>query len=155
MGIVCLRDLTPMNLIEMELQVFKFRNNVISHCCGQCYTIAVFRPNGTGWPHAPPQTFPRSDNSSSTLTISATALLLGVRELEGSPGGTKSMVEFNKSWQSMTKQKQKKTTEAERNGLSLKEAKFNIIWWQKKTTEAEWNKVFILYYLMIPIFAPS
>ncbi|KOM32316.1 hypothetical protein LR48_Vigan01g187200 [Vigna angularis] len=44
-----------------------------------------------------------------------------IRELEGSPGGTKSLVEFNKSWQSMTKHHQT-TTEAERNGLSLKEA---------------------------------
>lgn len=44
-----------------------------------------------------------------------------IRELEGSPGGTKSLVEFNKSWQSMTKHNQT-TTEAERNGLSLKEA---------------------------------
>ncbi|CAJ1977743.1 unnamed protein product [Sphenostylis stenocarpa] len=44
-----------------------------------------------------------------------------IRELEGSPGGTKSLVEFNKSWQSMTKHNQT-TTEEERNGLSLKEA---------------------------------
>ncbi|KAG4908678.1 hypothetical protein JHK86_057162 [Glycine max] len=43
-----------------------------------------------------------------------------IRELEGSPGGTKSLVEFNKSWQSMTKHHQEK--EEERNGLSLKEA---------------------------------
>ncbi|XP_020235302.1 ABC transporter G family member 6 [Cajanus cajan] len=46
-----------------------------------------------------------------------------IRELEGSPGGTKSLVEFNKSWQSMTKHNQETTTDAERNGgLSLKEA---------------------------------
>jgi len=44
-----------------------------------------------------------------------------IRELEGSPGGTKSLVEFNKSWQSMTKHNQT-TTEVEGNGLSLKEA---------------------------------
>ncbi|KAK7310284.1 hypothetical protein RJT34_07697 [Clitoria ternatea] len=43
-----------------------------------------------------------------------------IRELEGSPGGTKSLVEFNKSWQTMTKHHQ--TTDSERNGLSLKEA---------------------------------
>ncbi|TKY50615.1 ABC transporter G family member 1 [Spatholobus suberectus] len=48
-----------------------------------------------------------------------------IRDLEGSPGGTKSLVEFNKSWQSMTKHNQQgmeTTIEAERNGLSLKEA---------------------------------
>ncbi|KDP46092.1 hypothetical protein JCGZ_06603 [Jatropha curcas] len=42
-----------------------------------------------------------------------------IRELEGSPGGTKSLVEFNKSWQNM---KHTPNTEPERNGLSLKEA---------------------------------
>lgn len=43
-----------------------------------------------------------------------------IRELEGSRGGTKSLVEFNKSWQSM-----KRTSinhESDRHGLSLKEA---------------------------------
>ncbi|KAK7343262.1 hypothetical protein VNO77_11875 [Canavalia gladiata] len=45
-----------------------------------------------------------------------------IRELEGSPGGTKSLVEFNKSWQSMTKHNQVETLDTERNGLSLKEA---------------------------------
>ncbi|KAF5733787.1 putative ATP-binding cassette transporter [Tripterygium wilfordii] len=41
-----------------------------------------------------------------------------IRELEGSPGGTKSLVEFNKSWQS----KKHTTPEPDRHGLSLKEA---------------------------------
>ncbi|XP_027366870.1 ABC transporter G family member 6-like [Abrus precatorius] len=45
-----------------------------------------------------------------------------IRELEGSPGGTKSLVEFNKSWQSMTKHNQAETIDAQPNGLSLKEA---------------------------------
>ncbi|KAL2323875.1 hypothetical protein Fmac_022933 [Flemingia macrophylla] len=51
-----------------------------------------------------------------------------IRELEGSPGGTKSLVEFNKSWQSMTKRNHETTTMTEttdaesQNGLSLKEA---------------------------------
>lgn len=43
-----------------------------------------------------------------------------IRELEGSPGGTKSLVEFNKSWKS-TKQGTG-NSEPGRNGLSLKEA---------------------------------
>ncbi|WVZ19914.1 hypothetical protein V8G54_007236 [Vigna mungo] len=55
----------------------------------------------------------------------------GHRELEGSPGGTKSLVEFNKSWQSMTKHNQKKT-EAEQNGLSLNEAIRSLLAWQMK-----------------------
>ncbi|XVF83416.1 hypothetical protein PTKIN_Ptkin16aG0484100 [Pterospermum kingtungense] len=42
-----------------------------------------------------------------------------IRELDGSPGGTKSLVEFNKSWQSM---KHAKDSEPEWHGLSLKEA---------------------------------
>ncbi|KAJ9160008.1 hypothetical protein P3X46_025449 [Hevea brasiliensis] len=42
-----------------------------------------------------------------------------IRELEGSPGGTKSLVEFNKSWQNM---KHTPNTEPDRHGLSLKEA---------------------------------
>ncbi|KAB2085008.1 hypothetical protein ES319_A05G373000v1 [Gossypium barbadense] len=42
-----------------------------------------------------------------------------IRELEGSPGGTKSLVEFNKSWQSM---KHTRDSEPDRLGLSLKEA---------------------------------
>ncbi|KAJ7976232.1 ABC transporter G family member [Quillaja saponaria] len=42
-----------------------------------------------------------------------------IRELEGSPGGTKSLVEFNKSWQSM---KHTSNSEPDRHGLSLKEA---------------------------------
>ncbi|KAK6929270.1 ABC-2 type transporter [Dillenia turbinata] len=48
-----------------------------------------------------------------------------IRELEGSAGGTKSLVEFNKSWQ-LTKQSKNKNQnqnlEIEREGLSLKEA---------------------------------
>lgn len=43
-----------------------------------------------------------------------------IRELEGSPGGTKSLVEFNKSWQSM--KHGSRNSEPDRNGLSLKEA---------------------------------
>ncbi|XP_030545937.1 ABC transporter G family member 6-like [Rhodamnia argentea] len=43
-----------------------------------------------------------------------------IRELEGSPGGTKSLVEFNKSWQSM--KQATGNSEPDRNGLSLKEA---------------------------------
>ncbi|XWS56503.1 hypothetical protein CRYUN_Cryun09bG0090700 [Craigia yunnanensis] len=42
-----------------------------------------------------------------------------IRELEGSPGGTKYLVEFNKSWQSM---KHTRDSEPEQLGLSLKEA---------------------------------
>ncbi|GLT93157.1 hypothetical protein SLE2022_109600 [Rubroshorea leprosula] len=43
-----------------------------------------------------------------------------IRELEGSPGGTKSLVEFNNSWENM---KHPRNTEpAEQQGLSLKEA---------------------------------
>ncbi|OAY38730.1 ABC transporter G family member 1 [Manihot esculenta] len=42
-----------------------------------------------------------------------------IRELEGSPGGTKSLVEFSKSWQNM---KHTPNTEPDRHGLSLKEA---------------------------------
>ncbi|KAJ9160433.1 hypothetical protein P3X46_025834 [Hevea brasiliensis] len=42
-----------------------------------------------------------------------------IRELEGSPGGTKSLVEFNKSWQNM---KHTPNTEPDRHGLSLKDA---------------------------------
>lgn len=46
-----------------------------------------------------------------------------IRDLEGSPGGTKSLVEFNKSWQSMKKlHHQNQTLDTERNGMSLKEA---------------------------------
>ncbi|KAL3732146.1 hypothetical protein ACJRO7_028908 [Eucalyptus globulus] len=43
-----------------------------------------------------------------------------IRELEGSPGGTRSLVEFNKSWQSM--KQDARNSEPDRNGLSLKEA---------------------------------
>ncbi|RVX13818.1 ABC transporter G family member 1 [Vitis vinifera] len=42
-----------------------------------------------------------------------------IRELEGSPGGTKSLVEFNKQWQST---KHTRSYEAGTNGLSMKEA---------------------------------
>ncbi|XP_068668411.1 ABC transporter G family member 6-like [Aristolochia californica] len=42
-----------------------------------------------------------------------------IRELEGSPGGTKDLAEFNKSWQSM---KHPRTTSPCRLGLSLKDA---------------------------------
>ncbi|XVE75271.1 hypothetical protein DITRI_Ditri12bG0081800 [Diplodiscus trichospermus] len=42
-----------------------------------------------------------------------------IRELEGSPGGTKSLVEFNKSWQSM---KHTRDSEPDGHRLSLKEA---------------------------------
>ncbi|XAR56129.1 hypothetical protein NMG60_11036479 [Bertholletia excelsa] len=42
-----------------------------------------------------------------------------IRELEGSPGGTKSLVEFNKSWQSM---KRTRNPDTPTRGLSLKEA---------------------------------
>ncbi|EEF37331.1 ABC transporter G family member 6 [Ricinus communis] len=42
-----------------------------------------------------------------------------IRELEGSPGGTKSLVEFNKTWQST---KHAPNTEVDSHGLSLKEA---------------------------------
>ncbi|KAG4202693.1 hypothetical protein ERO13_A05G352601v2 [Gossypium hirsutum] len=42
-----------------------------------------------------------------------------IRELEGSPGGTKSLVEFNKSWQSM---KHTRDSDPDQLGLSLKEA---------------------------------
>ncbi|KAJ8759907.1 hypothetical protein K2173_010008 [Erythroxylum novogranatense] len=42
-----------------------------------------------------------------------------IRELEGSPGGTKSLAEFNKKWQNM---KQTRSSEPDWHGLSLKEA---------------------------------
>ncbi|KAG7033029.1 ABC transporter G family member 16 [Cucurbita argyrosperma subsp. argyrosperma] len=42
-----------------------------------------------------------------------------IRELEGSPGGTKSLVEFNKSWQSM---KNIPKSESDQQSTSLKEA---------------------------------
>ncbi|WCJ19448.1 ABC transporter G family member 2 [Euphorbia peplus] len=42
-----------------------------------------------------------------------------IRELEGSPGGTRSLVEFNKTWQNM---KHSPNSEPDRRGLSLKEA---------------------------------
>ncbi|XP_068637757.1 ABC transporter G family member 6-like [Aristolochia californica] len=42
-----------------------------------------------------------------------------IRELEGTPGGTKGLAEFNKSWQSM---KHPRTTSPGRLGLSLKDA---------------------------------
>ncbi|XP_059666171.1 ABC transporter G family member 6-like [Cornus florida] len=45
-----------------------------------------------------------------------------IRELEGSAGGTKSLVEFNRSWQSMKRSREPRTPEADRQGLSLKEA---------------------------------
>ncbi|OIW06814.1 hypothetical protein TanjilG_03709 [Lupinus angustifolius] len=49
-----------------------------------------------------------------------------IRDLEGSPGGTKTLVEFNKSWQSMKKSQHQTlhTTNRspEQNGMSLKEA---------------------------------
>ncbi|CAL5363557.1 unnamed protein product [Camellia sinensis] len=42
-----------------------------------------------------------------------------IRELEGSPGGTKSLVEFNKSWQSL---KRSRAPDTPTHGLTLKEA---------------------------------
>ncbi|KAI3705565.1 hypothetical protein L1987_75804 [Smallanthus sonchifolius] len=47
-----------------------------------------------------------------------------IRELEGSPGGTKSLVEFNKSWQSLKRSRNSITAgnETPATGLSLKEA---------------------------------
>ncbi|KAI3748659.1 hypothetical protein L6452_11907 [Arctium lappa] len=47
-----------------------------------------------------------------------------IRELEGSPGGTKSLVEFNKSWQNLKRSRHTLTTgnETPTHGLSLKEA---------------------------------
>ncbi|XP_059457811.1 ABC transporter G family member 1-like [Corylus avellana] len=48
-----------------------------------------------------------------------------IRELEGSPGGSKSLVEFNKSWQNMKQSNnpgRSSETGTERHGLSLKEA---------------------------------
>ncbi|XP_004497331.1 ABC transporter G family member 1-like [Cicer arietinum] len=45
-----------------------------------------------------------------------------IRELEGSPGGTKSLVEFNKSWQSMTKLHPEDSSQNATSSLSLKEA---------------------------------
>ncbi|KAG9453729.1 hypothetical protein H6P81_006633 [Aristolochia fimbriata] len=47
-----------------------------------------------------------------------------IRELEGSPGGTKGLAEFNKSWQSMKKHRRTTTAAASpgRLGLSLKDA---------------------------------
>lgn len=47
-----------------------------------------------------------------------------IRELEGSPGGTRSLVEFNKSWQILKRSRHSPTTgnETPTHGLSLKEA---------------------------------
>lgn len=46
-----------------------------------------------------------------------------IRELEGSPGGSKSLVEFNKSWQNMKQSNNTtRSSETDRHGLSLKEA---------------------------------
>ncbi|KAL3645304.1 ABC transporter G member 6 [Castilleja foliolosa] len=45
-----------------------------------------------------------------------------IRELEGSPGGTKSLVEFNKSWQNLKRGNQITINPDETNRLSLKEA---------------------------------
>ncbi|KAJ0657710.1 putative ABC transporter, AAA+ ATPase domain, ABC-2 type transporter [Helianthus annuus] len=46
-----------------------------------------------------------------------------IRELEGSPGGTKSLVEFNKSWQVLKRSRRSCTgNETPTHGLSLKEA---------------------------------
>nr|QVT92311.1 ABC transporter [Salvia miltiorrhiza] len=46
-----------------------------------------------------------------------------IRELEGSPGGTKSLVEFNKSWQALKRENATGiTTAANGSNLSLKEA---------------------------------
>ncbi|KAK6135864.1 hypothetical protein DH2020_030351 [Rehmannia glutinosa] len=49
-----------------------------------------------------------------------------IRELEGSPGGTKSLVEFNKSWQTLKRGNNNNNSESPSNGLlaklSLKEA---------------------------------
>ncbi|KAM3698169.1 hypothetical protein ACB098_06G169000 [Castanea mollissima] len=46
-----------------------------------------------------------------------------IRELEGSPGGTRSLVEFNKTWQNMKKHNVAGNSEAsDRQGLSMKEA---------------------------------
>lgn len=48
-----------------------------------------------------------------------------IRDLEGSPGGTKSLVEFNKSWQSLKRSRRNTNideTPSPAHGLSLKEA---------------------------------
>ncbi|XP_062156940.1 ABC transporter G family member 1-like [Alnus glutinosa] len=46
-----------------------------------------------------------------------------IRELEASPGGSKSLVEFNKSWQNMKQSNNTtRSSETDRQGLSLKEA---------------------------------
>lgn len=45
-----------------------------------------------------------------------------IRELEGSPGGTKSLVEFNKSWEHMKQSRNPQPQPPEHQGLSLKEA---------------------------------
>lgn len=47
-----------------------------------------------------------------------------IRELEGSPGGTRSLVEFNKSWQLLKRSRHNQTTgnETPTHGLSLTEA---------------------------------
>ncbi|KAJ8540338.1 hypothetical protein K7X08_030257 [Anisodus acutangulus] len=45
-----------------------------------------------------------------------------IRELEGSPGGTKSLVEFNKTWQNTKRSNQNPETVTPTHGLSLKEA---------------------------------
>ncbi|KAK4425197.1 ABC transporter G family member 1 [Sesamum alatum] len=45
-----------------------------------------------------------------------------IRELEGSPGGTKSLVEFNKSWQELKRGNQINSPAANASNLSLKEA---------------------------------
>ncbi|GAV77258.1 ABC_tran domain-containing protein/ABC2_membrane domain-containing protein, partial [Cephalotus follicularis] len=45
-----------------------------------------------------------------------------IRELEGSAGGTKSLVEFNKTWQNLKNSTRKFDVDEDGNGMSLKEA---------------------------------
>ncbi|KAK1571090.1 hypothetical protein Q3G72_011809 [Acer saccharum] len=79
-----------------------------------------------------------------------------IRELEGSPGGTKSMVEFNKSWLNMKQSRnissnQHETEQHHQQGLSLKEAISASISRGKLVSGATTNSASLTS--MVPTFA--
>ncbi|KAJ6429063.1 hypothetical protein OIU84_020657 [Salix udensis] len=74
-----------------------------------------------------------------------------IRELEGSPGGTKSLVEFNRSWKNL-KHSRNGEGEPDRGGLSLKEAISAAISKGKLVSGAT-NKDAVSPNSMVPTFA--
>ncbi|KAH7511684.1 hypothetical protein ACOSQ2_033059 [Xanthoceras sorbifolium] len=79
-----------------------------------------------------------------------------IRELEGSPGGTKSMVEFNKSWQNMKRSRNNSShhfQQTEHQGLSLKEAISASISRGKLVSGATTNHSMSSPTSMVPTFA--